>query len=234
MNQSGYGVINALSDIVFSPGRALDHIKEHTAWLWWPLLINLAVTMAAFIWFYQWVDFDWLVDQTIAQVPPADRADAEGAIRGFMSPGKSTLITALAIVVMTLLIYTIQSVYLNLVNKFASSENIGFGQWFSFSTWTAFVAVFGALGMFITMGLADNNLLREDQLAPLTMNALFLHAGPGDPWFAWGNSLSLINFWMLGLMTIGFSRWTGSGLLKSAIVVSLPWVLIFGVWAALI
>ena len=48
------------------------------------------------------------------------------------------------------------------------------------------------------------------------MNSLFIHAEPGEPWFNWGNSLDLIKFWMLGLMALGFSRWTGSSMVKSA------------------
>ena len=49
-----------------------------------------------------------------------------------------------------------------------------------------------------------------------------------------GGALNLTNLWMLVLMSIGYSRWTGASMTKSAIIASLPWVLIFGVWAAMI
>jgi hypothetical protein len=39
---------------------------------------------------------------------------------------------------------------------------------------------------------------------------------------------------MLWLMTLGFSRWTGSSMTKSAIVAVTPWALIFGIWAIMI
>ena len=234
MSQANYGVFNAMTDIVFSPARALDAVKDHTRWLWWPLLISITLACAAFVYYYTWVDFDWLVDQTVQSIPAEDRADAEGAIRGFMSPTTSIVTTVLAVTIMTLLIYTIQSVYLNLVNKLTSGPAIGFGQWFSFSAWTAFVGIFSSLGIFMSILLADSNRLGQDQLVPLSMNSLFIHAEMGDPWFNWGNSLTLINFWMIGLMALGYSRWTGASMLKSTLIVALPWVLIFGTWAALI
>jgi hypothetical protein len=39
---------------------------------------------------------------------------------------------------------------------------------------------------------------------------------------------------MLGLMSIGYARWTGASMVKSTIIACLPWVLIFGIWAAMI
>lgn len=234
MDASQYSVFNALSDIVFSPKRALTEVKTRPRWLWVPLLIVVLVTCAAFVFYYNWVDFEWLIEQTLQTIPAENRADAEQGVRSFMTPTNNMAITIAAVAVMTLLIYTIQAVYLNLVNKATGGLETRFGQWFAFSSWTGFVGVFSALGMFMTLLLADSNQLSTDQLVPLSMNSLFIHASQGEPWFNWGNSLTLINFWMLGLMTLGFNIWTGASMVKSAIIVSLPWLLIFGIWAALI
>ena len=65
----------------------------------------------------------------------------------------------------------------------------------------------------------------------ISINNLLLNAPPGDPWFRWGSSLTLLNLWMLVLMSIGYSRWTGASMVKSTIIACLPWVLIFGIWA---
>ncbi|MBT8075657.1 MAG: hypothetical protein KJN61_04245, partial [Gammaproteobacteria bacterium] len=109
-----------------------------------------------------------------------------------------------------------------------------FGQWFSFSTWTAFVGVFGALAAFVLIFMADSNQLSQQSLQVLSINSLLVHASPGDPWFTWASSLTLINFWTLFLMSIGFARWTGAGMVKSTIIAITPWVLIFGIWALMI
>ncbi|MBT8071194.1 MAG: YIP1 family protein [Gammaproteobacteria bacterium] len=234
MTGNSYSVFNAMVDIVASPGKALDEIKLHTAWLWWPLLISLLLGSGLMIYYYSWVDFPWLVEETIRGIPAENRAESADAIRQFMQPGRSTWTTVIAIVVVTLIIYTIQSTYLHLANKLITGADIRFGQWFSFSTWTAFVGVFGALAAFVLIFMADSNQLSQQSLQVLSINSLLVHASPGDPWFTWASSLTLINFWTLFLMSIGFARWTGAGMVKSTIIAITPWVLIFGIWALMI
>ena len=234
MTDKSYSVFNAMVDIVASPGKALDEVKNHTAWLWWPLLINLLLASGMFIYYYGWVDFQWLVEETIRQVPAERRAESADAIRNFMKPGTSTWTTVLAVVVMSFVIYTIQATYLHLANKLTTGADIGFGKWFSFSIWTAFVGVFGTLAGFATILMADSNQMSTQSLAVLSMNSLIVHAPAGDPWFTLASSWTLINFWTLFLMSIGFARWTGASIVKSTIIACLPWVLIFGIWAFMI
>lgn len=234
MTGNTYTVFNAMVDIVASPGRALDEIKQHTSWLWWPLLISLVMGCGLMAYYYNWVDFPWLVEETIRQMPAESRAEGADAVRNFMKPTTSMWTTIAAIIIMTLIIYAIQSVYLHLANKLITGAEIGYGQWFSFSTWTAFVGVFGALAAFVTIFMNDTNQLPQQSLQVLSMNSLFFHASAGDPWFTWASSLGLINFWTLFLMSIGYARWTGTTLVKASIIACLPWVLIFGIWALMI
>ena len=231
MTDKSYSVFNAMVDIVASPGKALDEVKSHTSWLWWPLLIMMLLASGLMVYYYGWVDFPWLVDETIRGLPAENRAEAADSVRQFMEPGRSQWVAVVAIVLMTLVIFLIQSVYLHLVNKAVTGAQIGFGQWFSFSTWTSFVGVFGTLAAFMTIFMADSNQLAPQSLQVLSMNSLFIHASPGDPWYTWGTSLALINFWTLFLMSIGFARWTGATMVQSAVVACTPWVLIFGIWA---
>jgi Yip1 domain len=230
-----YTVLNAMVDIIAAPSNAFDEIRRHPRWLWWPLLVLLGLTIGAFAFYYSWVDFDWFVNETIRQGisggMPAEQADV---VRNFMSPTKQMLFTVIGVVVFSLLVYSIQAAYLNIVNKIVGDPSLGYGQWFSFSVWTAFVAIINAFAIFAVILLADSNQLGVAELAPLSINGLLIHAQPGDPWFTWGNSLSLATFWTLGLMTLGFSRWTGSSTVKSALVAVTPWALVFGIWALLI
>lgn len=231
MAESSYTVFNAMVDIVASPGKALDEIKQHTSWLWWPLLISILLASGLFIYYYSWVDFPWLVEETIRQLPAEDRAEAAEGVRQFMQPGRSTWMTVIGIVVGSFVIYTIQAIYLHLANKLVSGADISFGGWFSFTVWTNFVAVFGTLAGFAMILMADSNQLSTQSLTVLSMNALLVHAAPGDAWFTWANALNLVHFWIIVLMSIGFARWTNSSMVKSSVVAALPWVLIFGLWA---
>jgi len=233
---AGYSVVNALIDIVAAPAKALDEVKHRSRWLWWPLAISVLSFIAVFAFYYSWVDFDWMIDDLArASVPPGEDPSAVAQqMRAFMSPGVQIGMTAFGIVAMTFLIYAIQSAYLHIVNRVTGDPGIRYGQWFSFSAWTAFVGIFNAIAVLAVILMAESNQLSANDLTPLSINSLLLHAEPGETWFTWGNSLTLVHFWMLGLMALGFSRWTGSSMGKSVAVVVAPWALIFGIWALLI
>jgi len=231
MTGNSYSVFNAMVDIVASPGKALDEIKQHTAWMWWPLLITMALASALMIYYYGWVDFEWLVDETIRQIPAESRAESADAIRSFMSVTTSTWTTVAALIIMPLIIYTIIATYLHLTNKLAIGAEIGFGKWFSLSIWSSFVGVFGVTASLVMIMMAESNQLSTQDLQVTSMNALFFHAAPGEPWFTWASTLNLVNFWTIFLMATGIARWTGAAMLKSTIIAALPWVLIFGIWA---
>jgi len=231
---TNYGVSNALIDIIAAPGKALDEVKTRVSWLWAPLGITLVLTIAAVVSYNLWVDFDWLVEETIrTALPPGSDPAAAAPIRSFMKPAVMIVSGVAGVIGVTLFIYLLQSLYLHLVNKAAGDPSLSFGQWFAFSAWTAFPGVFGAVAMFVVMLLAENNQVGQAELSPLSLQSLFIHAEPTSPWFIWGSSLQLTNFWMLALMTIGFMRWTGSSLLKSALIACAPWVLLFGIWGVI-
>ena len=231
MADNTYTVFNAMVDIVASPGKALDEIRQHTSWLWWPLLASILLASGMLLYYYNWVDFPWLIEETIRQIPIEDRAESEGAIRQFMQPITSMWFAVIMVVLMTLVIYTIQATYLHLANKLTTGTQIGFGNWFSFTVWTWFVSVVGSLAGFAMILLADSNQLSSQSLAVLSLNSLLIHASSESPWFNWANALNLVHFWIIALMAIGFARWTSSSMVKSTVIAALPWVLIFGLWA---
>lgn len=232
MTGESYSVFNAMTDLVAAPGKALDNVREHTTWFWWPLLISIVLGGGMLVYYYNWVDFDWLIEEAIRQAPPERRAQGAEAIRSFMNPGRTQMIGLVSVVVMTFVLYTLQATWLHLANKLTTGADIRFGQWFSFSAWTAFVGVFGALGAFVTMFMADSHQVSLEQLVIFSINSVFLHIGPDNPWYRWASSLTLLNIWTLILMSIGYARWTGASQLKSAIIAVLPWLLFFGIWAA--
>lgn len=233
MSQGNYTVMNALVDIIASPSKALDEIKDHTSWLWVPLLLVIGLSCAAFVYYYSWVDFDWFIEETIRAMPPENRAEAAPAMRG-LGAGFYMGITVASIMFMVGVIYLLYAVYFNLVAKVTTDGDIRFGQWFSLQCWANFPSILGPIAIFAVILLADSNQVSQQELSPLSLNQLFIHAEPGDPWFNWANSINLIMFWTTALAGLGFSRWTGSSLVKGMVVAFAPMVLIFGIWAALI
>lgn len=231
----GYGIGNALVDIIAAPAKALDEVRDRVSWLWVPLGIMLLLSIASMVVYYAWVDIDWLVEQAVAQALAggADPA-AEAGIRSFMQPGMMMTVAAVSTLVVTLLIYVIQSAYLHLVNKLVGQPELRFGQWFSLSAWSGFPMVFQGLAVFLLMAINGNRQLAQTDLSPLSLQSLLLRAEAGSPWAAWGSSLTLISFWSLGLLALGIMRWTGASLVKALVIAAIPTVLIFGIWALVI
>ena len=97
MADNSYSMFNAMVDIIASPGKALDEIKSHTSWLWWPLLISILLASGLMLYYYNWVDFPWLIEETIRQLPAEDRAEAADVIRSFMTVGTSSWTTVVEV-----------------------------------------------------------------------------------------------------------------------------------------
>ena len=197
-------------------------------------LITIVVTCAAFGYYYSWVDFDWLVEETIRNLPAESRAEAAPGVRSFMSPTSSIAITVASIIFVTFLFYAIFAAYYHLVAKMTSEAEVKYGQWFSLQAWAGFPGILTGIAIFVVIILADSNQLGQEQLTPLSLNQLFIGAEPGDDWFNWGNSTNLLQLWTTGLAGLGFARWTGSSIAKGMIVAFIPLVLIYGIWAALV
>lgn len=232
---NSYGIGNALVDIIAAPSKALDEVRDRVSWLWVPLGAVIVLSIASMITYYAWVDFDWLVDQTVSETmrTGADPSAEEG-IRSFMQPGTMMAITVVSVLVMTLLIYALQSVYLHLVNKVTGNPELRFGQWFALSAWSGFPIVFQALSTFVLIAVTGNRQLGQQELSPLSLQSLLIRADAGSSWATWGNSITLITFWTIGLLALGIMRWTGASALKAVIIAALPSVLIFGIWALVI
>lgn len=232
MSETNYSVTNALVDIFAAPGKALEQVKSHAAWLWWPLLISLLLTLALTVYYNSWVDMEWLIENEIQKIPAESRAESADAVRAFMNSGAQIWISVVSVVIFSFLVYVISATWFHLANKLTSGAPIRWGQWFGFSVWTMFPLVIGAFAAFAVIFMADSNQLPAEKMQALSLNQIFIHAGPGEPWFNWGNAFSILNFWVIALMSIGYARWTGSSTVKSAVIAALPWVLVFGIWAA--
>jgi len=183
MTENSYSVFNAMVDIVASPRTALGEIKTHSGWMWWPLLINLLLSAGMFVYYYNWVDFPWLVEEAIRNLPVESRAENAAGVQQFMQRESMLWTSVIAVVVMTFVIYFLQATWFHLANKLTTGAEISYGQWFSFSVWTGFVGVFGSLAAFAMMFLSDSNQIAVESLAVLSFNSLLVHANPGEPWF---------------------------------------------------
>lgn len=209
------------------PGRAFADLERRcSAWL--PLLLIVVCTSVLWLWYYQAVDFSWLLDKMTATV--ADPGAREKA-KQFMS--KNALMygslggTVVAIPVM----FALTALYFLIVAKIMKLE-IGFGKWFGFVAWASVPALLSLPLGAMQILLAHNGQLAPGQINPVSLNSLLFHIEMGQRWASLLDSLSLIHFWSWALMVFGFQYWSKSSRATSIFVVLLPYILIYGIWFA--
>jgi hypothetical protein len=225
--------LGTLGNIFLDPKQALNDIRGHANWLWYPLLIALALCLGMFAWYYGTADWDGIVQQTMDYIasrnyPPETLEKIRQGLTRSGILAQTVIFTSIFIVI----IYLIQALYFFLVSKVAGYEAQGFGQWFSFVAWTNLP---GAVA-FLVMGVSYLFASKQASMLSLdvtSLNTLIFKLKPGDSWFNLANGLHLTTFWVWVLMVVGFAQWTRQGLGKAAVITLAPYALIYGIWVLL-
>lgn len=226
-------VFATLIDIFLEPKKALGDIRGHTGWLWYPLLITIGSSVLVFAWYYGTADWDVIQQQTMDFLASRHYGHEQlEQIRNGLSRTRMVLQTCIGISIVSILIYLTQALYLFFVSKIAGYQVQGFGDWFSFTSWTYFPSAIGNIAFAITYAIAGKQATLPS-LDVSSINTLLFHLPIDSAWYGLVSSLRLSLFWSLGLMTIGFMQWTGRNLSKSIVIVLAPYVLIYGIWALL-
>ena len=210
------------------PSRAFATVEKRSM-VWLPLLLTLICTSALLLWYFQSVDFPWLLDRMTAAMPdPAVREKA----KDFMTKTTMQVSSVFGAVIVTLLIYVLFAVYFLLVAKIKKLE-FGFTKWFSFVAWTYVPALLTLPLGAMQILMSNNGQLGLDQLNPLTLNQLFFHIEMGRPWASLLDSINITSIWSAVLMVVGFQVWSKLSRTTSVVVVMLPLGLIYGVWSVI-
>lgn len=223
VQNSAFGNLTAM---FMEPSRAFAAIEKRSM-VWLPLVLTALFTTTLLIWYFQSVDFSWLLDRMTANIPdPAAREK----VASFMTKSTMQVSSVAGAFIVTPLVYILMAVYFLLVAKIHKLE-IGFTKWFSFVAWAS---VPGLLllplgGMQILM--AHNGQLGLDQLNPVTLNQLFFHIEMGRPWASLLDSINIASIWTAVLMVVGFQTWSKSSRVSSIMIVALPYGVIYAVWS---
>ena len=220
--------VSTLFSIFIEPAKAMQAVRERSM-IWLPLLLMTFGTAAAMVWYYQMVDFPWLQDQILAASGQTDPKALEAA-RGFMTRGVMMGGAAVSVLIFVPLMLLLTSVYYLLAAKVIGND-LGFGKWFAFSTWTAVPTLLVIPAMAVQILMAKNGQLAPDALNPLTLNALAFHLPATSPWASLLNAISIPSLWATVVAIIGYKVWTAKSTVTSALIVLLPQIVIYGVWA---
>jgi len=220
-----------LLNIFVEPKRALEDIRGHVGWLWYPLIIVLAAGVATQLCYMHVVDFNWFVDQALAPKAADMTADQLRAAHERMTPGTLNFFAVAGIVVGVPVWYLLQALYFFFAAKLGGYQDQGFGQWFSFVSWTSFVGMLGFVASGVAILLAKNGQISPVDTDVTSLNTLLFHVPFGHKGQALLSSLRLTAFWSWGLMILGLSQWTGKSLGRAATVVLLPYAAGYIIWA---
>jgi hypothetical protein len=221
-----------LGQVFTEPSKAFATLRERSNPAL-PLLLLILGSAALMVWYYQVVDMPWLIDQMLAASPQGDDPAARAAMQQFMTPTMMTVTTTLSIAIMLPIVLLLSAVYLLLSAKVIGSD-IGFGKWFCFAAWASVPGLLALPAGAVVLLMASNGQIGQNEINPLSLNQLFFHLPLGQRWTGLLDTIHLPMLWSLLVSALGYRVWTGKSMATSAIVVALPYLLIFGIWAAVL
>lgn len=230
---SSPSALGSLVNILLEPKKTFEEVRQHTGWLWYPLVLTLGMIAVSIIYYYSMADWD-VIRQQQTDILTNYHLTRDQINTALASLTRSKLIIqgSIAVVIIFGLIYLIQALYLFLAAKMVGSETQSYGAWFNFTCWAYFPGFLGAVAT-----LAANIAYGKEATFPsvdvTSLNTLIFKVPMDSTWFNMLNNLHLALFWSLALMAIGFSVWTKKSLGKSAAIALAPHVLIYGLWIVL-
>lgn len=222
VQDSAFGNLTAM---FMEPSRAFAAIEKRSM-VWLPLMLTVLCTTVIIMWYFQTVDFAWLLDRMTAAIPdPAAREK----VASFMTKTTMQTSSIAGALIGIPVIYCVMALYFLLVAKIKKLD-FGFTKWFSFVAWASVPGLLllplGAMQIL----MAHNGQLGLDQLNPVTLNQLFFHIEMGRPWASLLDSVNITSIWTAVLMVLGFQAWSKSSRANSIMIVAIPYGVIYAVW----
>jgi hypothetical protein len=214
-----------------APSSAFAELRERPRF-WFPLLLVVLTTAGLTFWYYSMVDIEWFKETMFSSDPKLQRMGEEERAAAMAMLSRNTLLysSVVSMFVVIPLVLLLQALYLLLAAKVTKLSQ-GFKHWFSFACWTALPMLLSAVVAAILLILADNSQVSPSALQPLSLNELLFHVPAGSPGFTLFESLGIPAFLSWALMIIGVHTWSQRSWAFSAILVLLPWLVIYGLWA---
>ena len=217
-------------NMIAAPREALQALRLKTAALA-PLSVIVIANAAIILAYYSQVDLTWLVEtamQNSSQELTQEQREAAADFMGDTSPMLLGSIGALAATVVLALLFVLNAAWLSGISLL-SNDGIGFRYWFSMICWCALPLVFGYAASLVNLFVSDATFLPADRINPLSFSSLLnIESANGRMLRQSMQSLDITAIWSMALVVFGYHTWTQRSLLKSALIVFSPAVLIVG------
>lgn len=228
MNASA-SALGTLLNIFLEPKKAMEDIRGHNGWLWYPVLIVIVLGALFQLWYANRIDVAWFADQTLAPKAAEMTADQLRDARARFTTGSMEFFGILGTVGFFVW-YLLQALYFTLIAKMGGYKEQGFGTWLSFISWTSLPAVLGLVVSGAYMLTTSTRQLSPVDIDLVSLNTLLFHVPYGHSGQFIASSLRLTTIWSWVLMIVGMSVWTGKSVGKAAMVVLAPYAVMYAVF----
>ncbi len=217
-------------NIIASPREALEALKLKPTVLL-PLVAILIANVAVVFAYYSQVDLTWVLETSLQNAPgdltPAQREAALNRM-GNLSPMVMGSAAAVSAALFLTFWMSLNAAYLAGISLL-TDDGFRFKNWFAMICWCALPIIFGNAAALANIFLSDATFLRPDQMNPLSFSSLLdLESAAGSAMRQSVQSLDITALWAIALSVYAYHLWTRRNLLKSALIVLAPAILIFG------
>jgi len=217
---------NALITMFYEPARTFASLESRKAG-WLPTILIIIGSLIVSIWYFNIVDFAWLQDQMLAEIPAPEREQA----KEFMGKGLFMTFAVLGTIVSLPGMLALSALYFILVSK-AMNKPIDFNTGFSVSAWAAWPMILTVPLGIIQILMSSNGQLDFSALNPLSLNQLIFHYEMSHPLATFCDSVSVMMIWNIFLLVIGYETWAKVSRSTAWKVVLVPYATIYGLWFA--
>ncbi|WP_189608063.1 YIP1 family protein [Saccharospirillum salsuginis] len=224
--------LQAIVDTYTSPKQAFAQVRDQHVSAWVPLLLILVSTTAVTTWYFTSVDPQAFMAEQIAlsgqTMSPEELAMASEQMAGFLP------FSGVMPVLFLLVVYALVALYLHMVASVGTDAELKYGRWFSLVCYAFLPSLVGLITIAVGYAMAGDRYVSFATLDLTSLNNLVLHWPQTHPWTGMINALSLSNLWVALLLIVGFKTLTGASWGGAIVTVLIPFVLLFGGWAAFI
>jgi len=217
-----------IGNVILAPSPTFARLKDKPR-PFIPLLVLILLTLAVSCWYISSLDFAWFREHMMAAQGPM-KPEARAAMAQFLTPKTMMWSSGAGAVVGTPLICAIVALYYLLAGK-VMGTGIGYGKWFGFAVWTSIPRLL-TVPLSALQILTSGGRLAPEDMNMVSLNYLLLHVPASSPWFGLATNLDLTSVWSIALAVIGLKAWTGRSTGACVTVAVLPYVLVYGIWAA--
>lgn len=219
--------VGAFTTMFYEPTATFQRLEAKPRG-WFPMIVLMVTSCVLSLWYFSIVDFAWLLDQMLATMKSAEEREQAAKVMSKDVMQGTSLVGAL---VMFPLFFVIMGVYLMIASK-ALSHGISFGKGFALAAWSSVPGILllplGAMQIL----MASSGQLGFSELNPVSLNQLLFHYDMAHPLASLMDILNLTTLWSIFLLVIGFETWAKVKRSTAILVVLIPNLLIYGLWAA--